>query len=96
MISVRFAPYSLILDSLGTSKRSILAKVLDEEETSEPLFDQLQVMKSSTLTHPNVAGETKGEDGSEDDDSLGPELVTMLVLPVRERLHKEDTTSCQL
>jgi hypothetical protein len=48
MISLHFALSSLILDSLGTSKRSILAKVLDEEETSEPLLDQLQVMNSST------------------------------------------------
>ena len=47
------------------------------------------------LTNPDITGETNSEDGSEDYNSLGPELITVLILPISERLHQEDATAHQ-
>jgi hypothetical protein len=48
------------------------------------------------LTYPDIASETNGEEGSKDYNSLGPELITVLVPPISVRLHQEDATSHQL
>ena len=46
MISVSLPLISL--DLLGTGKRRVLSKVLDEEEASEPLVVSLGAMKGNT------------------------------------------------
>ena len=82
---------------LGTSEWCVLSKVLDEEETSEPLdVSQLQQEYEGELTYPDITSEPDSKDGGEDYNSLGPELITVLILPVSERLHQEDATARQL
>jgi hypothetical protein len=48
------------------------------------------------LTYPEVTSETNSEEHGKDYNSLGPELITILVLPISVRLHQEDAAACQL
>jgi hypothetical protein len=48
------------------------------------------------LTYPDITSETNSEEHGKDYNSLGPELITVLIPPISVRLHQEDATNCQL
>jgi hypothetical protein len=53
-------------------------------------------VSTTELTYPEVTSETDSEEHGKDYNSLGPELITILVLPISVRLHQEDAAACQL
>jgi hypothetical protein len=53
-------------------------------------------VSTNELPYPDITSETNSEEHGKDYNSLGPELITILVLPISVRLHQEDATSHQL